>query len=86
VPGIRREQICQFAGQFAGSLVAVSRVFRQAFQNNGFELRVDFRTFRTDRVEAAEFLEERYPERPAALRARWRRAAEAMWREMRQAS
>jgi predicted DNA-binding transcriptional regulator YafY len=50
------------------------------------ELRVDFRTFRTDRVEAAEFLEERYPERPAALRARWRRAAEAMWREMRQAS
>ncbi len=36
------------------------------------ELRQDFRSFRTDRVEAAGFLEERYPERPAALRARWR--------------
>lgn len=36
------------------------------------ELRRDFRTFRTDRVEAVEFLEERYPERRLALRARWR--------------
>jgi len=35
------------------------------------ELRQDFRTFRTDRVRTATFLEERYPERPAALRARW---------------
>ena len=50
------------------------------------ELRADFRSFRTDRVESAEFLEERYPERPAMLRARWRRLNEAMWREMRQAS
>jgi predicted DNA-binding transcriptional regulator YafY len=37
------------------------------------ELRRDFRVFRTDRVEAVEFLDERYPERPAALRAKWRR-------------
>jgi predicted DNA-binding transcriptional regulator YafY len=37
------------------------------------ELRTDFRSFRTDRVAAAEFLEDRYPERPAALRARWRK-------------
>ena len=38
------------------------------------ELRNDFRSFRTDRVEDAEFLEDRYPERAATLRARWRRA------------
>lgn len=38
------------------------------------ELRKDFRSFRTDRVADAEFLEERYPERAATLRARWRRA------------
>lgn len=37
------------------------------------ELRTDFRSFRTDRVEHADFLDERYPERPAALRARWRK-------------
>lgn len=37
------------------------------------ELRADFRTFRTDRVEAVEFLDERYPERRASLRAKWRR-------------
>jgi predicted DNA-binding transcriptional regulator YafY len=37
------------------------------------ELRGDFRSFRTDRVDQAEFLEARYPERPAMLRARWRR-------------
>jgi predicted DNA-binding transcriptional regulator YafY len=36
------------------------------------ELRRDFRHFRTDRVTAAEFLNERCPERPAALRAKWR--------------
>jgi predicted DNA-binding transcriptional regulator YafY len=35
------------------------------------ELRSDFRSFRTDRVLAAEFLEEPYPERPARLRAQW---------------
>ena len=38
------------------------------------ELRQDFRSFRTDRVTAAGFLDERYPERPSALRAKWRRA------------
>jgi predicted DNA-binding transcriptional regulator YafY len=37
------------------------------------ELRQDFRSFRTDRVTAAGFLDERYPERPSALRAKWRR-------------
>ena len=41
------------------------------------ELRQDFRSFRTDRIQAAEFLDERYPERPAVLRARWRKAMEA---------
>ena len=40
------------------------------------ELRVDFRSFRTDRVVDAEFLEDRYPERPAVLRAKWRRGME----------
>jgi len=38
------------------------------------EMRKDFRSFRTDRVADAEFLEERYPERAATLRARWRKA------------
>ena len=37
------------------------------------ELRQDFRSFRTDRVIAARFLDERYPERPSALRTKWRR-------------
>ena len=36
------------------------------------ELRAAFRNFRTDRVVRADFLEDRYPERPALLRARWR--------------
>jgi predicted DNA-binding transcriptional regulator YafY len=40
------------------------------------ELRADFRHFRADRVIAAEFLDERYPERPGILRARWRRGLE----------
>jgi predicted DNA-binding transcriptional regulator YafY len=38
------------------------------------ELRQDFRHFRTDRVASADFLEERYPVRPATLRAQWRRS------------
>ncbi len=38
------------------------------------ELRKDFRSFRTDRIQAANFLEERYPERPSVLRARWRKS------------
>ena len=40
------------------------------------ELRRAFRHFRTDRIMAAEFLEERYPERPAGLRAKWRKELE----------
>ena len=38
------------------------------------EMRQDFRHFRSDRVAAASFLEERYPARPATLRAAWRRS------------
>jgi predicted DNA-binding transcriptional regulator YafY len=47
------------------------------------ELRTDFRHFRTDRVTAAEFLEERHGERPALLKARWRKSLEGggKWRE-----
>jgi predicted DNA-binding transcriptional regulator YafY len=47
------------------------------------ELRRDFRSFRTDRVTAAEFLEDRYPERPATLRARWRKLMNEKMAEMR---
>jgi predicted DNA-binding transcriptional regulator YafY len=35
------------------------------------ELRRDFRSFRIDRIQSAAFLDERYPERAAVLRARW---------------
>jgi predicted DNA-binding transcriptional regulator YafY len=35
------------------------------------ELRQDFRSFRTDRVIAAEFLDEPYGQRPAVLRTKW---------------
>jgi predicted DNA-binding transcriptional regulator YafY len=35
------------------------------------ELRQDFRSFRIDRIVRAEFLDERFPARPAALRAKW---------------
>jgi predicted DNA-binding transcriptional regulator YafY len=35
------------------------------------ETRHDFRMFRAERVVAVEFLDQRYPERPATLRARW---------------
>jgi predicted DNA-binding transcriptional regulator YafY len=35
------------------------------------ETREDFRTFRADRVVEADFLDERYPGRPAVLRGRW---------------
>jgi len=38
------------------------------------ELRGDFRNFRTDRVEAAQFLDERHGQRSGVLRARWLRA------------
>jgi predicted DNA-binding transcriptional regulator YafY len=36
------------------------------------ELRKDFRSFRTDRVVEAVYLDAPYPERRAALRAKWR--------------
>ncbi|ARQ00042.1 helix-turn-helix transcriptional regulator [Pseudorhodoplanes sinuspersici] len=42
------------------------------------ELRNDFRHFRTDRIVTTEFLEERYPERPAVLRSKWRQSLEKM--------
>lgn len=35
------------------------------------ELRRDFRSFRVDRIRQAEFLDDKYPERRAALQARW---------------
>lgn len=37
------------------------------------ELRQDFRSFRTDRIAAADFLDERHGCRPGELRARWKR-------------
>lgn len=43
------------------------------------ELRDDFRNFRTDRVVAAEFLDDRHGQRPAVLRARWQRQMEEEW-------
>jgi predicted DNA-binding transcriptional regulator YafY len=43
------------------------------------ELREDFRHFRTDRVASALFLEERYPARPGALRASWRKSLHERW-------
>ena len=46
------------------------------------EMRTDFRSFRTDRVSAAEFTEDRYPDRPASLRARWRRHQHEQWEAM----
>ncbi|MBI1199013.1 MAG: HTH domain-containing protein [Phenylobacterium sp.] len=49
------------------------------------ELREAFRSFRTDRISAAKFTEERYPERPATLRARWRRQREEHAAAMREA-
>jgi predicted DNA-binding transcriptional regulator YafY len=41
------------------------------------ELRKDFRHFRTDRIVAAEFLDERYDARPGDLRLRWKRRMES---------
>jgi predicted DNA-binding transcriptional regulator YafY len=43
------------------------------------ELRNGFRHFRTDRVIAAEFLEQRYAQPRARLRAQWRREMRAEW-------
>ncbi len=47
------------------------------------ELRQDFRSFRTDRIAGADFTETRYPDRPASLRARWRRRQDEMYAQMR---
>jgi predicted DNA-binding transcriptional regulator YafY len=41
------------------------------------ELRQDFRHFRTDRILAAEFLDENYGCRPSDLRTRWKRQMES---------
>ena len=41
------------------------------------ELRQDFRSFRTDRVVAATFLDEPYGEKPSTLRARWRKSMQS---------
>jgi len=41
------------------------------------ELRREFRHFRTDRILAAEFLQERHGRRPGELRTQWRRHMEA---------
>jgi predicted DNA-binding transcriptional regulator YafY len=46
------------------------------------EMRQDFRSFRTDRVSGADFTEDRYPDRPASLRARWRRHQQEQWERM----
>jgi len=40
------------------------------------ELRQDFRHFRLDRVADAQFLDEKFPERPAVLRAKWLKTLE----------
>lgn len=44
------------------------------------ESRKDFRPFRSDRIIMATVLEERYPERPAAMRVKWRKTMEADWK------
>jgi len=41
------------------------------------ETRKDFRSFRSDRIVTAVVLDEKYPDRPAALRHKWRKAMEA---------
>lgn len=46
------------------------------------EVREDFRSFRTDRVVDAIFTEDRYPDRAASLRARWRRRQQEHWAAM----
>jgi predicted DNA-binding transcriptional regulator YafY len=43
------------------------------------ELRSDFRSFRTDRVTEARFLDEKYPARPAQLRGQWRKMLRSRW-------
>lgn len=45
------------------------------------ETRKDFRSFRSDRIVGAVVLEDRYPERPAVMRVKWRKAMEADWKK-----
>ena len=45
------------------------------------ETRKDFRSFRSDRIVSASVLDDRFPERPAALRVKWRKAMEADWKK-----
>jgi len=45
------------------------------------ETRRDFRSFRSDRIVSAATLDDRFPERPAALRIKWRKAMEADWKK-----
>jgi predicted DNA-binding transcriptional regulator YafY len=44
------------------------------------ETRKDFRSFRSDRIVTAQALDDRFPERPAALRIKWRKVMEADWK------
>jgi predicted DNA-binding transcriptional regulator YafY len=44
------------------------------------ETRKDFRSFRSDRIVSASALEDRFAERPASLRIKWRKAMEADWK------
>ena len=44
------------------------------------EARKDFRSLRSDRVLSASVLDARFPERPSALRVKWRKAMEAEWK------
>ena len=45
------------------------------------ETRKDFRFFRSDRIVTASVLEDRFAERPASLRIKWRKAMEADWKK-----
>ncbi|MDP3737142.1 MAG: YafY family protein [Hyphomonadaceae bacterium] len=45
------------------------------------ETRKDFRSFRSDRIISASALEDRFAERPASLRIKWRKAMEADWKK-----
>jgi predicted DNA-binding transcriptional regulator YafY len=45
------------------------------------ETRRDFRSFRSDRIVASKALDDRFPERPASLRIKWRKAMEADWKK-----
>jgi len=45
------------------------------------ETRKDFRSFRSDRIVSASVLDDRFADRPAALRVKWRKAMEADWKK-----